>query len=190
MIKTKAELVDILKYEEDRYFPEGHRKKEFMFLGEQMYKCWRYSRLLRLVEYHHNNKGLIHKLLYMYWRFRKNSLGIKLGIEMWDNTFEKGLLIFHAGNIVVNGTSKIGKNCKLHGSNCIGNNGIDGRSPIIGNNVDIGVGAKIIGGITIADNVKIGAGAVVIHSCNESGVTLAGIPARVVRRSENTHKGE
>ena len=39
-----------------------------------------------------------------------------------------------------------------------------GTAPIIGDNVDIGVGATIIGNITIADNIKIGAGAVVTKS--------------------------
>ena len=57
---------------------------------------------------------------------------------------------------------------------------------MIGNRVDIGVGAKIIGGITIADDVKIGAGAVVTKSCSEIGATLVGVPARKIR--ENTRK--
>ena len=55
-------------------------------------------------------------------------------------------------------------------------------APVIGNNVDIGVGAKIIGDITIADDVKIGAGAVVTKSCLEKGATLVGIPAKPVKR--------
>lgn len=38
---------------------------------------------------------------------------------MWNNSISEGLTIFHAGNIVVNVISQIGKNLKLHGSNCI-----------------------------------------------------------------------
>jgi serine O-acetyltransferase len=60
--------------------------------------------------------------------------------------------------------------------------GLGGGCPIIGDNCDIGVGAKIIGDITIADNVTIGAGAIVNKSCLESNVVLAGIPARIIKK--------
>ncbi len=86
--------------------------------------------------------------------------------------------IHHSGNIVVNGKSRIGKNCQLHGSNCIGNDGKTLDAPVIGNNVEVGVGAKIIGGIRIADNIKIGAGAIVVTSFTEPGITIGGVPAR------------
>ncbi|RHO88707.1 serine acetyltransferase [Ruminococcus sp. AF41-9] len=109
-------------------------------------------------------------------------MGIKLGIEIWDNTFDEGLTIYHAGNIVINGMSKIGKNCKLHGSNCIGNDGKSLAAPVIGDNVRLGVGAKVIGDVHIADDVIIAAGAVVIDSCDIKGATLAGVPAKVVKK--------
>ena len=65
----------------------------------------------------------------------------------------------------------------FHGNNCIGNNGKTEDCPVIGDNVDIGFGAIIIGNVKIADNVKIGANAVVTKSCLEEGATLVGIPA-------------
>ena len=52
-----------------------------------------------------------------------------------------------------------------------------GQSPVIGNDVFIGTGAKIIGGVTIGDNVKIGANAVVVKDI-PSGCTALGIPAK------------
>ncbi|MBT0889312.1 hypothetical protein KJR38_03095 [Streptococcus lutetiensis] len=55
--------------------------------------------------------------------------------------------------------------------------------PVIGNNVDIGVGAKIIGNVTIADGIKIGANAVVNKSFYEEGITIVGVPARKVVKS-------
>ena len=45
----------------------------------------------------------------------------------------------------------------------------------------LGVGAKIIGGVTIADDVTVAAGAVVIESCEIPGAVLAGIPAKCVK---------
>ena len=48
--------------------------------------------------------------------------------------------------------------------------------------MEIGVGAKIIGGVTIADNIKIGAGAVVVSSFYEEGVTIGGVPAKIIKK--------
>lgn len=72
----------------------------------------------------------------------------------------------------------------MHGDNCIGNRGNFQKDgfPIIGNNVDIGVGAKIIGPVRIADDIRIGANAVVVNSFDEPGITIVGVPAHAVRR--------
>ena len=55
------------------------------------------------------------------------------------------------------------------------------RCPVIGNNVMMGAGAKVIGNVTIADNIKIGAGAVVVTSFIEPGITIGGVPARKLK---------
>ena len=53
-------------------------------------------------------------------------------------------------------------------------------APVIGNNVLIGAGARIIGGITIGDNVKIGANCVVVDDV-EDNCTLVLEKPRVIR---------
>lgn len=142
----------------------------------------RYLYYLRKQEYYINTArgNKIKGLLGLYYERRKNCLGMKLGIEIGPNCFGKGLSIWHAGSIVVNTNAKIGENCTLHGANCIGNNGKTQGAPRIGNNVDIGYGAVIIGDIEIADNVTIGANAVVNKSILEPGCVAAGVPAKVV----------
>lgn len=47
--------------------------------------------------------------------------------------------------------------------------------------MDIGVGAKLIGDIVIADDIVIGAGAVVVSSFTERGITIGGIPAKRIK---------
>ena len=136
---------------------------------------WKYVKILRKVEFYKNNNN---KVLYIFYKRKLNKLGRILGIEIKENCFEKGLKIFHSGSIVVNSKAKIGKNCRIVGNVCIGNNRADGGVPKIGNNVLIGIGAIIIGDIEIADNVSIAAGAVVINSFKEEGITVGGIPAR------------
>ncbi|MDM8125530.1 serine O-acetyltransferase [Mediterraneibacter glycyrrhizinilyticus] len=154
-------------------------KKDILLL-EHSYYIGRYLHLLRLDEYFTNRKSILHQVVKVVIRRRRNRLAVKLGFTISPNCFGKGLLIWHYGNIVVNGDAKVGENCILHGDNCIGNNGSDTKAPIIGDNVDIGVGAKIIGDIYIADNCKIGAGAVVVKSCYHQGATLVGIPAKEI----------
>jgi len=180
-ISTKKELKECLEKEREFYLPKKFAL-EWKLTSDNKYKLYQYVRLLRLTEYHYNTrKNPIHKLLYAWYRRRKNIAGRKLGIEMWENTFASGLKIEHAGNIVVNGHSKIGENCILYGSNCIGNDGLSSPCPRIGKNVRIGVGAVVIGDVEIADNVTVAAGAVVVKSCTTEGAVLAGVPAKIVK---------
>ncbi|MBP7055545.1 MAG: serine acetyltransferase [Candidatus Omnitrophica bacterium] len=90
----------------------------------------------------------------------------------------KGLLIYHFGGIVVHESAKIGENCTLHHGVTIGNKEPGGKAPVIGFNVCIGAGAKVLGNITIGDNCKIGANAVVVSSI-PSNCTAVGIPASI-----------
>ena len=72
-----------------------------------------------------------------------------------------GLVLPHFGQIFINPKVKIGKNCVLYNGVTIGCDFINNGSPEIGDNVKIGVGAKIIGAIKIGDDVKINANQVV-----------------------------
>lgn len=121
------------------------------------------------------------KWMMYYYKRKKNVLGRKLGFFISAGCFDVGLKIWHYGSIIVNPRARIGKNCTIHGNCCIGSKGtLPDDSPSIGDNVDIGQNAQILGGITIADGVKIGAGAVVLKSVLTSGVTVVGVPARIV----------
>lgn len=174
-----------------QYIEADRRRCEFLknkkawwrvkFLHEHEYSIWKYMLLLRKEEYYANLDSKFMTLVSIYFRIRKNFLGEKLGFTIHKNVFGPGLRIWHYGNIVVNAYARVGKNCTLHGDNCIGNNGFGGKSPRIGDNVDIGVGAKIIGDIDIASNIIIGAGAVVTKSFTDEFVVIAGVPARVVK---------
>lgn len=138
----------------------------------------RYLRYLRKQEYYSKKKGIFYKIISLFWARKKNTLGNKLGFFIPAFTLGCGANIYHHGSIIINGDARIGKNSTLHGMNCIGNNGITTDAPIIGDNVDIGIGAKIIGKVKLVDNIKVGANAVVTHSCDEDGAILIGLPAQ------------
>lgn len=162
------------------FFKKKRSYFRMRLLHEHDFIIWKYQQLLRKEEYYrlinHN------PILEQYYRYKKNKLGEKLGFTIGCGVFGPGLRIWHYGNIVVNGYAKVVKNCILHGDNCIGNNGLNNLCPVIGDNVDIGVGAKIIGNVKIGNNVIIAAGAVVIRSIIDDNVVLAGVPARIVKR--------
>ena len=96
------------------------------------------------------------------------------------NSIGKGVKLCHP-NVIINGF--VGENCTFHGNNVLGNKatGEKNKVPRIGNNVDVGIGAMIIGDIEIADNCVIGAGAVVTKSFTVPGSIIAGVPARLVK---------
>lgn len=186
MIITRQELRDVLNYEKNIYCANRYSKHDYIrkqILGDPFVKIWKFIKLLRNTEYHYNNrnKNVFHLMLWIYYGRKKNKLGTKLGLEIPENTFGKGLLIWHSGNIVVNARVRVGENCVLHGDNCLGNGGDNKSAPILGDNVDIGVGAKVIGDVRLGNNIKIGAGAVVVKSFNSDGITLIGIPAKLKR---------
>ena len=123
------------------------------------------------------------KLLAFWYKARKNRLGSRLGFIISAGCFGEGLKLEHYGSVIVNPKSRIGKNCTIHGNCCIGSNGsYPDNSPVIGDNVDIGQFAQILGGIKIADGVKIGAGAVVVKDVLTPGVTVVGVPAKNIEK--------
>lgn len=89
-----------------------------------------------------------------------------------------GLYIQH-GFCTIIGAKSIGENCWINQQVTIGWNG--SGNPIIGNNVMILAGAKIIGGVTIGDNVTVGANAVVVKNVPDNCVVV-GVPAYIVKR--------
>ena len=145
----------------------------------EKYYIRKYLRFLRKEEEYSFTKP--QKLLAYWYKARKNRLGSRLGFIISAGCFEEGLQIEHYGSIIVNPKARIGRNCKIHGNCCIGSTGgYPDDSPVIGDNVDIGQGAQILGGIRIADGVRIGAGAVVVKDVLNSGVTVIGIPGKIV----------
>jgi putative colanic acid biosynthesis acetyltransferase WcaB len=94
-----------------------------------------------------------------------------------------GLKLYHGQALVVNPCAQIGRDCTLRHCTTIGSktlsSGEEGPSPMIGDRVDVGCNAVIIGGIVIGNDVVIGAGSVVIRDV-PSGAVVAGNPARVL----------
>lgn len=181
MIENSKELKEWILEEKKKIFAGVSRKGMIWcyLTNDHWVQIYRFQKYLRYEMYHRKkNRRLFHRMLEVYYCRKKNTLGNKLGFYIGCEVFDKGLVIYHHGNIIINGSSRVGRNCQLHGDNCIGNDGKTLSAPILGDNVELGVGAKVIGGITIANNVVIAAGAVVVDDFLEEGITIGGVPAR------------
>ena len=156
-------------------------KEKFLewLIRPEGYYIRRYLKFLRKEEKYLFDKPCC--LLAYWYKARKNRLGARLGFIISAGCFGEGLRLEHFGSVIVNPKSRIGKNCTIHGNCCIGSKGgYPDDSPVIGDHVDIGQNAQILGGIRIADNVRIGAGAVVVKDVLTPGVTVVGVPGKII----------
>lgn len=177
MIENKKELNLYIKKDKEK----SARRSRPMYIGDEIGK---YLYYLRKNEYFNNKKqmSIYNKIMSFFYRYKQHRLGIKLGFDIPINVFEEGLRIDHWGFLAVSGNSKIGKNCHIYGDVTIGiSNDRDHRAPIIGDNVTIGAGTRIIGPIKIASNSVIGANSVVVKDITEPDTIVGGIPAKKLK---------
>ncbi len=134
---------------------------------------WRYqvkSALLRKVF------SIIYKILF---KLIQIITGIELPAEV---NIGKNFIIDHFGGIVISGYASFGDDCRIRNGVVVGLKNINQPiAPIIGNRVDIGAGAKLLGAIKIGDDVIIGANAVVICDVPNNSIAV-GVPATIKPR--------
>lgn len=170
MIKTSEDLKNYL-----------YQDREKENLNKRGLKVWcklhfnprlKFLTNLRYYEYYANQpRTFWNRLMTLRYYYIHKRLSYKLGYTIYKNNFGPGLFLGHYGTLVVNKDARIGKNCRCHVGVNIG--GFNGGVPVIGDNVYIGPGAKIFGGITIGNNVRIGANAVVSKDVPD-GMTVVG----------------
>ncbi len=134
---------------------------------------WRYTLGTPLIR---KPFSLIYKILF---KMVQVVTGIELPCEV---AVGRNFRIDHFGGIVISGFASFGDDCVVRDGVTVGLRRADTPvAPRIGNNVDIGTGAKVLGDITVGDNVAIGANAVVLQDV-PSGSVAVGVPARIVAR--------
>jgi serine O-acetyltransferase len=116
----------------------------------------------------------------------KTLLHVLTGADIaWQATVGPGLALMHPTGVVIGPDVVIGADCKIQQGVTLGAGtarGLvrDGRvdSPVIGDGVSIGSGAKVIGPVDIGDHARIGANAVVVKDV-PAGSVAVGVPAVV-----------
>jgi len=109
------------------------------------------------------------------------------GIEIYEtSTFGRRLRIAHQNGIVVHQETVIGDDCLIRQGVTISRasnhgGGVRAKAPILGDRVEVGAGAVIVGGIRIGDDVVIGPNAVVMTNV-PAGSIVSAPPARILAR--------
>jgi serine O-acetyltransferase len=117
-------------------------------------------------------------LYHSIYRRVRNVYGIELPYTV---KLGRRVIIEHQSGIVIHGHCIIGDDCIIRQGCTLGNKTLDRPydAPVLGNRVNVGAGAKILGAVHIGDDVNIGANAVVLDDV-PAGATAVGIPARII----------
>jgi serine O-acetyltransferase len=117
-------------------------------------------------------------------RFFSTGARFLTGIEIHPGAkIGRRCFIDHGTGIVIGETAEVGDDVLMYqGSGLIGTSTKkEKRHPTIGNNVEIGAGAFVMGAITVGDGARIGAGSVVIRPVPPN-VTVVGVPGKIVTK--------
>lgn len=126
--------------------------------------------------------SILYRALY---RKIRNTYGIDLPYTV---QLGRRAIIEHQGAIVIHGYCSIGDDCIIRQGVTLGNRYLERPfdAPKLGNRVNVGAGAKILGNVTLGDDVNIGANAVVLKDI-PPGKTAVGIPAKII---SSTNSGD
>jgi serine O-acetyltransferase len=138
---------------------------------------WRYS----------VRPALLRKFFSSIYRVLFKFIQIITGIELpCEVRIGRNFVIDHFGGIIISGYAQFGDNCRIRNGVVVGLRRVEEKcAPIIGDNVDIGAGAKLLGPIRIGNHVLIGANAVVLCDVPDNSIA-AGVPAQIKPRRKQT----
>ncbi|MDH3349647.1 MAG: hypothetical protein OEM02_16290 [Desulfobulbaceae bacterium] len=127
--------------------------------------------------------GFVRKPFSLLYKISYKIVQIITGIELpCEVEIGQNFRIDHFGDIIISGYARFGDDCVVRNGVTVGLKNLDEIiAPIIGNKVNIGAGAKLLGPISVGDNVDIGANAVVICDVPANSIAV-GVPARIIRK--------
>lgn len=151
-----------------------------------------------------NNSPWLIALLYGdFWNYRKKIDSAKMSPKLYTAYLERhnsyigigadiaSSPIFPHGlsGIFISNNARIGRDVVIFQHVTIGSNSLKGHtregSPVIGDNVYIGAGAKIIGKVTIGKNCRIGANCVVVKDMPPNTTAVLPSPRFITRETIN-----
>ena len=134
---------------------------------------------------------LVRKPFSLAYKISYKLVQIATGIELpCEVSVGRNFRIDHFGDIIVSGFARFGDDCIIRNGVTVGLKRVDDPcAPQLGNNVNIGTGAKLLGRICVGDNVDIGANTVLLIDVPADHIA-AGIPARLIPKRKPAAAGE
>lgn len=123
------------------------------------------------------------------WLYRRLYIRVRnrYGIELpYSAKLGRRVVIEHQGAIVIHGDCVIGNDCHIRQGCTLGNKTLDRPfdAPTLGDHVNVGAGAVILGKVTIGDGANVGANAVVVKDV-PAGAMAVGVPAKIILATDD-----
>ena len=192
MITSKVMLKEYIAADKSRNMVNCSRKylliEPFLSLFgvvRESFYVRKYLLVLRKLEYYTNVRTHFGggNFMRIYYTIKWKRLSNKYGIYIHPNTVGKGLYIPHFnGGIQLNCIS-MGDFCSVSSGVVIGNKGSQDNRAIIGNNVGLTIGCKVIGKVVLGNNVIVAPNSVVIKNIPDNAV-VSGVPAKIIKARE------
>lgn len=190
MITSKVILKEYIAADKSRNMVNCSRKylliEPFLSLFgvvRESFYVRKYLLVLRKLEYYINVRTHFvgGYLMRIYYTIKWKRLSNKYGIYIHPNTVGKGLYIPHFnGGIQLNCIS-MGEFCSVSSSVVVGNKGTQDNRAIIGNNVELTIGCKVIGKVVLGNNVIVAPNSVVIKDVPDNAI-VSGVPAKQINK--------
>jgi serine acetyltransferase len=172
--KKSITLPDLLQQIKEDWIAHGRdwTKPGFRAVAIQRFGVWRMQVQPKLL------RAPLSMLYRAFYRKVRNTYGIDLPYTV---KLGRRVIIEHQSAIIVHGNAEIGDDSIIRQGVTLGNRYLERpfEAPKLGAKVNIGAGAKILGGVTLGDGVNIGANAVVLSDI-PAGQTAVGIPAKIL----------
>ncbi|WP_199720335.1 hypothetical protein [Pseudokineococcus lusitanus] len=115
----------------------------------------------------------------LYWPLHRAAVAIT-GLELpKEVVVGPGLRVHHAGTVVVHPRARLGARCTLRQGVTLGERRPGAGAPTLGDDVEVGAYAQVLGPVVVGDGARIGALALVIHDV-PAGAVVAAAPARLL----------
>lgn len=148
---------------------------------ETVTRFWDPARkLLKSIRDYQSARGLKRKYAILRHRFWSVVTGADIPLT---TTIGGGLILPHPNGVVIHPDATIGPNCIIFQQVTLGTN--KGGVPRLEGHVDVGPGARLLGGISIGAHAVIGTNAVVLNDVG-AGMVAVGIPAKEIRKRDET----
>lgn len=159
-----------------------------LILSKWYYDCYRYNFWMRTCSYTYSHP-LLRYTAFAPARWILHHYAYKFGLHInFKAEIGSGFFIGHYSGIFVHQDSVVGKNCNISQGVAVGisNSRVRPGCPVLGDNVYIGPGAKVFGGIHVGSDVAIGANCVVTRDVPDHSVVV-GVPAHAISRLGSSH---